>query len=91
MQLSETKRDRNYIDWQHEQFQKHIDNIQASVTEAKSIDDVDLVDHLLVLNEREINQKGADWKAFAPHDIPRTKNYILDLVDRYLQDLRHRR
>ena len=77
------------MEFQQNFYEKITDQTRGKLKEARSNMDVDLNDHLLDLDKKNIKQ--GDWDVFPMPDISAGCDFVTDLLYCYFEDLRVRK
>ena len=92
MKLDATKEDEEFITSQKELYEKYSNELADKMEEAANfMDDVEIRDHIAVLGEYKITAIKGEFTPYAHDDLPVERNYVSELVERYLKDMLNRR
>jgi hypothetical protein len=67
-----------------------IDQTRAESYVNKGRKDIDLEEHKKLLEHKNITKKGGDWNVFAMTSISEGCDFVTELLEKYLDDIRVR-
>jgi len=91
LNLKAAAKDKEFAIFQRRLYQDSALKLKDTVQQAEWIEDVDLRDHLNLLQEKNIRTDAGDWVVAPSHDITAGFDFVTDIMENYLTELRVRK
>lgn len=88
LQLKASKADAGFVIFQRNLYESIIESTRARCKEAETLDDIDLSEHLAMLEGKSLMLAG--WATVPPVEQSEGTDFVTPLMDAYLEDIRVR-
>ena len=91
MNLKAAAKDKEFAIFQRRLYQTSALKLKDTVEAAEFMEDIDLRDHLDLLQEKNIRTDAGDWVVAPSHDITEGFDFVTEIMENYLTELRVRK